>query len=53
MPVKPVFRKGKKAGYRWGKHGKLYACQEYGCDEAENLAGKQGRAAYARGYGEK
>ena len=40
MPVMKV-----KGGYRWGSKGKVYATKA----EAE----KQGRAAYASGYGKK
>jgi len=50
MPVRAVYRKGKKAGYRWGGHGKLYTCKEYGCEGAQDKAQKQGEAIYASGY---
>ena len=40
MPVMKV-----KGGYRWGKKGKVYKSKA----EAE----RQGRAAYASGYGKK
>jgi hypothetical protein len=50
MPTKPVYRKGKLIGYRWGKSGKLYLVSKYGKKKARNLANKQGQAIYASGY---
>ena len=40
MPVEKV-----KGGYRWGKSGKVY--------KTKAEAARQGRAAYASGYGKK
>jgi tRNA A-37 threonylcarbamoyl transferase component Bud32 len=42
MPVKPVKRKNKIIGYKWGSKGKVYSTKK----DAE----KQARAAYANGY---
>lgn len=42
MPTKPVRRKGKIIGYRWGKHGKVF--------KSKKKAIKQGQAAYLNGY---
>ena len=53
MPVKPVYRKGKKAGYRWGNHGKLYTCKGEGsCENAKNKSEAQAKAIYASGWKE-
>lgn len=43
MPVRKV-----KGGYRWGSHGKVYRGKG-----AKAKATRQGRAAYASGYGRK
>ena len=48
MPTRPVRRKGKIIGYRWGKSGKLYRGRG-----AEKKANRQGRAIYHSGYKKK
>lgn len=45
MPVNQVRGPGGKIGYRWGRSGRIY----YGAG-AEQMAARQGRAAYAAGY---
>jgi len=45
MPVMKVQGPGGKTGYRWGRSGRVY----YGAG-AEQMAARQGRAAYAAGY---
>lgn len=53
MPVRPVYRKSKKVGYRWGKHGKLYTCKEEGsCENAKKKSEAQAKAIYASGWKE-
>jgi hypothetical protein len=45
MPTRPVRRKGKIVGYKWGKHGKIY--------KTKKQANKQGAAIHASGYNKK
>lgn len=54
MPVRAVYKKGKKIGYKWGKSGKLYTCEEEGsCEKARRKSERQARAIYASGWREK
>ena len=50
MPTKPIYRKGKLIGYRWGSSGKLYSIDHYGKIIAKSLANKQGQAIHASGW---
>jgi hypothetical protein len=45
MPVNQVRGPGGKIGYRWGRRGRVY----YGAG-AQQMAARQGQAAYASGY---
>lgn len=47
MPARPVKRKGRVVGYRWGSKGKLYPVSRHGKTGALNLAKRQGRAIHA------
>jgi len=53
MPVRAIYRKGKKIGYKWGRSGKLYSCKQEGsCEKARKKAEAQARAIYASGWRE-
>lgn len=53
MPTKPIKRKGKIIGYKWGNSGTIYRLSKYGVVGAKSMASKQGAAVYASGWKKK